>query len=177
MPSRAAIFFYCAGPQFLKGRKKPGGKKKRPKTKGKMNTVYLLMDGSKRLSYRGFTNNMERRLRQHKGLIKGGAVYTKRFGSVHLVATVSGFPTQRHALSFEWFTKRRRGPSPPVHVESDRVSRFFAPLAMPKFKPMNLEVTLSASHFVPDSAWQLEDGYGVVARRTGPNGFFPPTGA
>jgi len=39
--------------------------------------VYLLINTSNQYTYLGITNNSERRLRQHNGIIKGGAKYTR----------------------------------------------------------------------------------------------------
>ena len=39
--------------------------------------VYLLSNTTNQYTYLGITNNSERRLRQHNGIIKGGAKYTR----------------------------------------------------------------------------------------------------
>jgi len=52
-------------------------------------------------TYVGFSVNVDRRLRQHNGEIKGGAKAT-RGGEWTRVCTVAGFPTQQSALQFEW---------------------------------------------------------------------------
>lgn len=52
-------------------------------------------------SYVGITNNLQRRLRQHNGEIKGGAKAT-RGKSWSLLCVLSGFPTPRAARQFEW---------------------------------------------------------------------------
>jgi predicted GIY-YIG superfamily endonuclease len=39
--------------------------------------MYLLINKYNKCTYIGITNNPERRIRQHNGIIKGGAKYTK----------------------------------------------------------------------------------------------------
>lgn len=41
--------------------------------------VYLLINTINNYTYIGITNNSEKRLRQHNGIIKGGAKYTHSF--------------------------------------------------------------------------------------------------
>jgi predicted GIY-YIG superfamily endonuclease len=52
-------------------------------------------------TYVGFTVDVDRRLRQHNGELVGGARATKG-KSWKRILTVTGFPTQRDALQFEW---------------------------------------------------------------------------
>ena len=61
-----------------------------------------------RRTYNGFTNNPIRRIRQHNPEIKGGALYTKKFGNKQweYIALVSGFPNSRNALQCEWKIKK-----------------------------------------------------------------------
>jgi predicted GIY-YIG superfamily endonuclease len=70
--------------------------------------VYLLM--SKNNTYIGATVDVNRRLRQHNGEIKGGAWATKRIVNKGRkwtrVCYVSGFPTWKCALQFEWKWKQ-----------------------------------------------------------------------
>jgi predicted GIY-YIG superfamily endonuclease len=68
-----------------------------------MNCVYLLM--SDHHTYIGATCDPDRRLRQHNGVLKGGARATR--GKVWTrILYVSGFPTWSEALKFEWKWKR-----------------------------------------------------------------------
>lgn len=64
-------------------------------------------------TYIGYSNHLRRRIRQHMGEIKGGAKYTKRWiqsrQSFELVLYVTGFQSNRDALSFEWHAKRVHG--------------------------------------------------------------------
>ena len=39
--------------------------------------VYLLKNSCNNFTYLGITNNSNRRIRQHNGIIKGGAKYTR----------------------------------------------------------------------------------------------------
>lgn len=67
---------------------------------------YLLatVDGSPK-TYVGITPDLDRRLRQHNGLLSGGAMATK--GRVwERIGHVKGFPDHRAALQFEWRWKQ-----------------------------------------------------------------------
>jgi hypothetical protein len=66
--------------------------------------VYLLQAIDCNKSYIGMTNDPMRRLKQHNGDISGGARATRGWKWQH-VMIVSGFPTKRDALQFEWYWK------------------------------------------------------------------------
>ena len=64
---------------------------------------YLIM--SNKLLYTGITNNLEKRIRQHNGLIRGGAKYTRK-SKIWLYHTIVGkFNTKSEACKFEWMWK------------------------------------------------------------------------
>jgi structure-specific endonuclease subunit SLX1 len=71
--------------------------------------VYLLVS-TNNSTYIGATINLEHRLRQHNGEIKGGAVATSikvKAGEVwKRVCHISGFPSWPAALQFEWRWKQ-----------------------------------------------------------------------
>ena len=71
--------------------------------------VYLLLSTSQ-TTYVGATVDLDHRLRQHNGEFAGGAVATKikvkRGDSWNRVCNISGFPTWRCALQFEWRWKK-----------------------------------------------------------------------
>lgn len=77
-----------------------------------MHCCYLLEnDHDATKTYNGYTNNIKRRIRQHNGIIKGGAKYTGRYGNNtwKYIAIVSGFPTMVEALRCEWKIKHPTG--------------------------------------------------------------------
>lgn len=64
--------------------------------------VYLLQSTtSKKRTYCGVTNNRARRIRQHNGLIVGGAKQTRGGRPWRMFAVLNGF-TKQTALKFEW---------------------------------------------------------------------------
>ncbi len=72
--------------------------------------VYLLINTSNQYTYLGITNNSERRLRQHNGIIKGGAKYTrmkKGEGNWTYHIKISNL-TKSEALSIERTAKNLR---------------------------------------------------------------------
>lgn len=72
--------------------------------------VYLLQCCVTGRTYKGCTNNMERRLRQHNGELSGGAKYTSRYGPWRVVMVLGPIACKRKALSIEWHWKHPRGP-------------------------------------------------------------------
>lgn len=68
-----------------------------------MYNLYLLKNTENNRTYVGITNNLERRIRQHNGDIKGGAKYTRNFkgtGEWRYHLYISGF-TKNDCLSIE----------------------------------------------------------------------------
>lgn len=79
-----------------------------------MHFVYLLLN-SKNKTYVGYTNNPERRIRQHNGIIKGGAKKTRHGAPWRMVLKIIGFKNKIEALQIEWMwqhplkSKKTRG--------------------------------------------------------------------
>ena len=70
---------------------------------------YILKNENGR-TYNGSTNNPVRRLRQHNGLIKGGAKATSRTdGGWSYIMLLSGYPDHINCLSGEWRIKCATG--------------------------------------------------------------------
>ena len=68
-------------------------------------TIYILECGDKTL-YCGITNNIENRLKQHNGEIKGGAKYTRSRQPLELVYQESAI-SRSEALKREIVIKKR----------------------------------------------------------------------
>jgi putative endonuclease len=70
---------------------------------GGATVVYCLVSADNTRSYVGVTNNLARRLRQHRGERSGGARATRGPGrDWRLFYTLEGLPDRRTALQFEW---------------------------------------------------------------------------
>ena len=67
-------------------------------------TIYILECGDKTL-YCGITNNLEKRMRQHRGEIKGGAKYT-RSRQPFSIAYTEEVLTKSEALKREFIIKK-----------------------------------------------------------------------
>ena len=79
--------------------------------------VYCLVN-SLGATYIGATVDRDRRLRQHNGLIKGGARATSRTpGEWRRHCFVQGFPDNHAALSFEWRWKSLSRKKEYAHLE------------------------------------------------------------
>lgn len=79
-----------------------------PKTVGRLRIIsrhicYFLKSLSQPWRfYFGYTVDIDRRIRQHNGEIKGGAKRTRKGRPWKVVCYISGFPDQTTALQFEW---------------------------------------------------------------------------
>lgn len=60
-------------------------------------------------TYSGSTNDFLHRIRQHNGLLAGGACATKTSRPWRVAALVYGFSGKSAALRYEWFTKIKHG--------------------------------------------------------------------
>ena len=110
--------------------------------------VYLL-ESTNHTTYIGATVNLEHRLRQHNGEIKGGAVATTRKVNKgetwKRVCHIQGFPTWSECLKFEWAWK----------FYSRKLSKKLFPLDRRK-KALETLLSLekSTSKAVPYNEWE-----------------------
>ena len=58
-------------------------------------------------TYNGYTVDPKKRLRQHNQELKGGAIYTKKYGNKtwEMYVLIKGFPDVHNALQCEWHIK------------------------------------------------------------------------
>lgn len=75
-----------------------------------MYNVYILKNSVNNRTYLGITNNINRRIRQHNGEIKGGAKYTTAFKGegVWEYTYILNNLTKNKALSIERIVKNKR---------------------------------------------------------------------
>ena len=66
---------------------------------------YVLISKDKKHTYIGATNNIDRRLRQHNGIIKGGAKYTRKWRPWEHLCII-GPIDKINCLRLEWRLKR-----------------------------------------------------------------------
>ena len=82
-----------------------------------MDCCYILCSENENFinhTYNGYTNNLQRRIRQHNGDIKGGAKSTHNKGPWRYYCIITGFEDNIEALQMEWklrTIKGRRRPS------------------------------------------------------------------
>lgn len=106
---------------------------------------YLLRCGD--ATYNGYTNDLAHRLRQHNGVLAGGAKATTRLigtgGTWDVIAVVTGGAafTYRRALSLEWRIRYPTGHRPrPRQFQrpAGRVAGLLLAVAHPKFADLGL---------------------------------------
>lgn len=103
-------------------------------------------------TYSGSTNHFVHRLRQHNGLIKGGARATHTDRPWKICCLVSGFSSKANALRYEYFTKVKHSKTYKVTMEQGKNSiQRRAALLMTAELKMKPEERKRLSYFVPDT--------------------------
>lgn len=90
-------------------------------------------------TYVGITNNLNRRLRQHNGEIKGGARATRGKGPWFVEGHITGFRAKRDCLSFEWHMHHKQPRSKYVGSASKRIACAIDIMRLEKFAHLALE--------------------------------------
>lgn len=66
---------------------------------------YILKSTINNRTYNGSTNNIIRRIRQHNGIIKGGAKSTQNYRPYEIICLIYGFNDKIDTLQCEWRIK------------------------------------------------------------------------
>lgn len=114
------------------------------------NYCYILHNDFNNETYVGFTNNPERRLRQHNCEISGGARFTtarcRKMGItwkfLRLVTSSSPIFTKSVALSFEWHLKHAARISKRFRGPEGRVMSIQHVLSLSKFQPLAQSIVI-----------------------------------
>lgn len=114
---------------------------------------YILASSRHSRTYCGYTNNLERRLKQHNGLLKGGAKSTQTGGPWHYCVYVTSGAWDAaagKAMSFEWHVKHPAPPAVGAHRQArpvaKRLAALQAALELDKFKHEELTVYVHSEH-------------------------------
>jgi structure-specific endonuclease subunit SLX1 len=94
-------------------------------------------------TYVGYTTNPNRRLRQHNGIISGGARATKGKGIWAFLAVITSLSFSKHSgLSFEWHLKRALRHQPTSSIK--RIEALFYTINHnDKFKDFDFHIYIS----------------------------------
>lgn len=71
--------------------------------------VYLLYHSENNVSYIGITTDINRRIKQHNKIIKGGAKFTNRFPPKWKLVMLTNFMNKSDALKLEYKLKKYSG--------------------------------------------------------------------
>ena len=106
--------------------------------------VYILQNNyepHQNRTYCGYTNNLDKRLKQHNGIIKGGAKYTTAFGnkSWKFFIIIKGITDKKQALQLEWKIKHFKKNSNGLIGKANVINTI---LQSKKWKKINLHVLI-----------------------------------
>ena len=69
---------------------------------------YFIISQKNNKTYIGITNNLEKRIKQHNGELKGGAKSTKSSSNWSFHTIIGKFNNKSEAMSFEWYWKHQQ---------------------------------------------------------------------
>lgn len=120
---------------------------------------YLLKSENDYMTYIGYTTNLHRRIRQHNGEIVGGAKKTRKHRPWKIVCCLTGFPTSRSGLQYEWFVNHSR-----KRKIADRIARMIQGTQLkwtsPPIKNLKLKWIWFADKYTPiNCSWVEEVKY------------------
>ncbi len=106
----------------------------------------------KKRTYIGITTDLEKRIRQHNGLIKGGAKATRIDTDWMYRVVVGGFYGKSDAQSFEWHWKRTK-------VSSKQTVRTAAHKRLTSSLLLLMSDKWSYLHYLPWTEWESYNLY------------------
>ena len=68
---------------------------------------YIIKSLNNNCTYTGITNDLDKRLKQHNGILKGGAKSTRKYNDWTYYKILE-FDDKKTACSFEWFMKHKK---------------------------------------------------------------------
>lgn len=137
---------------------------------------YILYNDTNNATYNGYTNNFERRIRQHNGVIKGGAKATTsqvKKNNVEwkplVIVECVGLEDKRRALSLEWSIKypdNKRPRSKCYTGPIGRVHGLVDALRNPKFEDMKFVINVFMQEALPilETSLNNDDKYEIIQR-------------
>ncbi len=91
-------------------------------------------------TYVGITNLLQRRLKQHNGILKGGARATRGKGPWFVSFYVYGFRNKSEALSFEWWMHHKKPRFKYIGNTTKRLHCCNTVLSFPKFHHLQVKL-------------------------------------
>lgn len=120
-----------------------------------VNHCYILFNDVNKKTYVGYTTNLQKRIRQHNGDLKGGAKYTLAQITQHdivwsyLITLSCKTWDKSKALSFEWHVKHAKDPSlkrlPGGPFK--KLHALYVVLNMESFKGFQYEICVAPQYF------------------------------
>lgn len=122
----------------------------------KIYSCYVIASHDFKRTYAGVTTELDRRLRQHDGILRGGAKATRGFGVCQLLFVVNGFgANKRDAMRMEWRLKEHptwKAPNSHVGVYSHIQTRQALLQKAMDWASQNIDYELTVVYGLPSRA-------------------------
>ncbi|XP_006361297.1 structure-specific endonuclease subunit SLX1 [Solanum tuberosum] len=141
-----------------------GGDESKEVEENRFFACYLLTSMCPRFkghTYIGFTVNPRRRIRQHNGEVRMGALRTKRKRPWEMILCIYGFPTNVSALQFEWAwqhpvesraVRQAAASFKTLGGVANKIKLAYAMLTLPEWQSLNLTVNFFSTKYKMHSA-------------------------
>lgn len=116
----------------------------------KSHNCYIIYNDKKK-TYNGYTIDFTRRIKQHSGILKGGAKYTANKGPWKYLLQIECPEFDKHtALSLEWHIKHptnKKRYIPKYASPLGRIESMALVLANPKFSNYKMRIRVSSEYY------------------------------